>query len=93
MSESLRTFAAVVTDIKLASRSGVESVWWMALDSTAFGAGDTGVLEAVTRSGTRLEIRVSGVAIDEDGVVWHVVEKPLAAGTDVQAKVDPPGRR
>jgi alanyl-tRNA synthetase len=77
-------FQATVTDIRLASRVGLEAVWWMALDRTEFGVGDRGVLEAVTRSGTRLEIPVTGVVVDQEGVVWHVVEKPLAAGTDVR---------
>jgi alanyl-tRNA synthetase len=55
----------------------------MSLDRTEFRVGDTGALAAVTRSGTRLEIAVTAVVEDEEGVVWHVVEKPLAAGTDV----------
>jgi alanyl-tRNA synthetase len=80
-------FAAAVTDIKLASRQGTEAVWWMSLDRTEFGVGDSGILEAVTRSGTRLAIPVADVVVDEDGVVWHVVEKPLAAGTDVVGTV------
>ncbi len=80
-------FAAAVTDIRLASRQGIYAVWWMSLDRTEFRAGDRGVLEAVTRSGTRLAIPVTEVVVDGDGVVWHVVEKPLAAGTDVQGTV------
>ena len=80
-------FEAVVTDIRLESRSGLEAVWWMSLDATEFKVGDRGVLEAVTRSGTKLAIPVTGVVEDEDGVVWHVVEKPLAAGTEVRGTV------
>jgi hypothetical protein len=83
----MKTFDGVVTDIKLESRTGLEAVWWMSLSATEFGVGDTGALEAVTRSGTRLAIAVSSVVVDEDGVVWHVVEKPLAAGTDVHGTV------
>jgi hypothetical protein len=30
---------------------------------------------------------VTGVMVDEEGVVWHTVEKPLAAGTDVRGVV------
>jgi hypothetical protein len=30
---------------------------------------------------------VISVVIDEEGVVWHVVEKPLAAGTEVVGSV------
>lgn len=83
----MREFASVVTDIRLQSRVGLAAVWEMSLDHTGFGVGDTGVLAAVTRSGTRLEIPVTAVLIDEDGVIWHRVEKPLAAGTDVVGTV------
>jgi len=55
----------VVTDIRLESRTGLEAVWRMSLDRTEFGAGDTGKIEAVTRSGTRLEIPVTSVVVDE----------------------------
>lgn len=60
--------------------------WRMTLNHTHFAAGDTGVLAAVARSGTRIEVPVLSVLV-EDGDVWHVVEKPLAAGTDVVGKV------
>ncbi len=80
-------FEAVVTDIRLESRSGLEAVWWMSLDVTEFGVGDGGILEASTRSGTKLVIPVTAVVEDDDGVVWHVVEKPLAAGTEVRGTV------
>jgi len=59
----------------------------MALDRTDFATGDTGLLEAVARSGTRLQIAVLDVVADEAGDLWHVVEKPLAAGTDVVGRV------
>jgi hypothetical protein len=87
VSGHLTPFAAVVADIRLESRVGIHGRWQMSLDRTEFAPGDTGVLEAVTRSGTRLEIPVVGVVIDEDGVVWHLVEKPLAAGTDVTCRL------
>ena len=45
-----------------------------------------GVLRAVARSGTRIEVPVLAV-LDEDGDIWHVVEKPLAGGTDVVGRV------
>jgi alanyl-tRNA synthetase len=80
------TFQAVVTDIRLEARVGVHGRWQMSLDRTEFRPGDMGIFEAVTRSGTRLEIPVLGVLV-EDGVVWHLVEKPLAAGTDVECRV------
>ncbi len=84
------SFTSVVADIRLQSRVGTAGVWWMSLDQTQFRSGDTGVLEAVTRSGTRLEIAVSAIVEDAEGVTWHVVEKPLAAGTDVRGTVAGP---
>lgn len=81
-------FRAVVTDIRLESRVGVQATWWMALDETLFVPGDRGALAAETRSGTRLEIAVTGVIKDVDDVIWHVVEKPLAAGTDVVGRIE-----
>ncbi len=59
--QRLMSFKAVVADIRLQSRNGLAAVWEMSLDRTEFTAGDRGVLEAVTRSGTRLEIPVSAV--------------------------------
>jgi hypothetical protein len=37
-------------------------------------------LHAVARSGTRIEVPVLAVVVDDAGDLWHVVEKPLAAG-------------
>jgi alanyl-tRNA synthetase len=79
-------FAAVVTDIRLESREGAAVRWRMTLDRTEFTAGDTGVLQAVSRTGTRIEVPILAVLV-EDGDTWHVVEKPLAAGTDVVGRV------
>jgi hypothetical protein len=79
-------FSAVVTDIRLESREGETVRWRMTLDHTNFIAGDVGVLEAVSRTGTRIEVPVLSVLV-EDGDIWHVVEKPLAAGTDVVGRV------
>ena len=80
-------FSAVVTDIRLESREGASVRWRMTLDRTEFAAGDVGVLHAVSRSGTRIEVPVLAVVADEAGDLWHVVEKPLAAGTDVIGQV------
>jgi alanyl-tRNA synthetase len=79
-------FNAVVTDIRLESRESGAVRWRMTLDNTRFTAGDVGVLEAVSRTGTRIEVPVLSVIV-EDGDVWHVVEKPLAGGTDVTGRV------
>jgi hypothetical protein len=79
-------FAAVVTDIRLESGAGaLPARWQMTLSRTPLAAGDTGTLEAVSRSGTRLQIPVLAI-IEEDGDIWHVVEKPLAGGTDVTVR-------
>jgi alanyl-tRNA synthetase len=79
-------FPAVVTDIRLESREGNTVRWRMTLDRTEFKAGDTGVLQAVSRTGTRIEVPVLAV-IDDAGDIWHIVEKPLAGGTDVTGRV------
>ena len=81
-------FAAVVVDIREESRVAGRQRWQMALDRTEFRAGDMGALEAVAPSGTKLTVPVLGVVVDADGEIWHVVEKPLAAGTAVTGRVD-----
>jgi alanyl-tRNA synthetase len=83
----LREFSGVVTDIREESRVLGKQRWQMALDRTEFVVGDVGVLEAVARSGVRLSVPVLGVVVDTGGEVWHVVEKPLAAGTVVTGRV------
>ena len=80
-------FSAVVTDIRLESREGTAVRWRMTLSQSEFAAGDVGVLHAVSRSGTRIEVPVLAVVADEAGDLWHVVEKPLASGTDVVGQV------
>jgi hypothetical protein len=81
-------FAAVVVDIREESRVAGRQRWQMALDRTEFCAGDSGVMEAVAPSGVRLAVPVLGVVVDAAGEVWHIVEKPLAAGTAVTGRVD-----
>jgi hypothetical protein len=81
------TFQSRVADIRLESRVGLTGTWLMSLNASEFLPGDTGSLAATTRSGTRLEIAVSEVVRDADGVLWHTTEKPLAAGTDVTGHV------
>jgi hypothetical protein len=75
-------FSAAITDIQLQSREGSQVRWRMTLSTTEFQPGDTGVLIATSRSGTRIEVPVLRV-VNDSGDIWHVVEKPLAAGTDV----------
>jgi len=81
-------FQAEVTDIREESRTGRQQRWQMMLTYTAFSAAaSTGTLEAFARSGTRLEVPVLGVVVDGEDV-WHLVEKPLAAGTSVTGRVE-----
>ena len=84
-------FAAVVTDIREESRLAGRQRWQMALDRTEFAVGDTGVIEAIARSGARLEVPVLAVEVDDSGEVWHVVDKPLTAGTTVTGRVGKAG--
>lgn len=81
------SFSAVVMDIREESRVDGRQRWQVALDKTEFGAGAMGVLEAVARSGARLVVPVLGTVVDAEGEVWHVVEKPLAAGTEVTGRI------
>ena len=96
--QEMLEFRAEVTDIRLESRSNGVNRWQVALDRTAFypeSGGqpwDTGTLEAVARSGARLEVPVLAV-VEDGGEVWHVVEKPLTSGTIVSGRVDGVRRR
>jgi alanyl-tRNA synthetase len=90
----LAKFDAVVTDIRLVSRTGGEALWQVALDRSAFyptSGGqpfDKGRLTATSRNGAVLEIPIDEVAEDEQGEVWHYTAKPLVAGTEVHAAID-----
>jgi len=90
----LTNFDAVVTDIRLVSRTGGEALWQVALDRSAFyptSGGqpfDKGSLTATSRNGAILEIPIDEVAEDEQGEVWHYTAKPLVAGTQVHAAID-----
>ena len=82
-----KQFRSVVTDIREESRAAGRQRWQMALEETGFAVGEVGELEAVAGSGARLVIRVLEVVTDAGGEVWHVVEKPLTAGTRVLGRV------
>ena len=94
----LREFPATVTNIREHSRQDGETLWQIALDRSAFyptSGGqpyDTGTLRATSRNGAILEIPVLAVEEDESGEVWHSVNKPLMAGTQVEAFIDWPRR-
>jgi hypothetical protein len=87
VTESETSFTAIVTDIRLESRVKGASRWQMALDRTLFSSTlQRGVLIAVAPSGARLEVPVLAV-FEEDGVVWHRVDKPLTEGTKVSGLI------
>ncbi len=83
-----REFRAVVLDIREERRIAGKVRWQVQLDRTEFVAGDAGRLEAKARSGVLLLVPVLSVVMDGTGAIWHVVEKPLAAGTEVTGRVD-----
>jgi alanyl-tRNA synthetase len=94
----LVTFTATVTDIREYSRDGRQSLWQVALDRSAFyptSGGqpfDLGFLRATSRLGNVLELPVVAVEEDEQGELWHSVQKPLISGTQVEGLVDWPRR-
>lgn len=90
---------AVVTDIRLESRIGAAARWQIALDRDVFaaaaipplegsGAVPIGMLEATAKSGARLEVAVIEV-VEQDGVAWCVIDKPLLEGTLVHVRISP----
>ena len=83
----MNSFKATVTDIREESRIAGRVRWQLLLDHTGFAQGTSGTLEAIARSGARLIVPVLIVQQDASGEVWHVVEKPLAAGTAVTCVV------
>lgn len=80
------SFSAVVVDILEERRVAGRQLWQVLLDRTEFRRGDSGTIEAVARSGARLTIPVIGV-VEQDGEIWHQVEKPMVAGTPVTGHV------
>jgi alanyl-tRNA synthetase len=91
---ALTHFTATVTDIRERSRTGGTSLWQIALDRSAFyptSGGqphDTGTLAATAPSGARLEAPIVDVEEDEHGELWHLTQKPLLAGTQVEGRID-----
>ena len=91
---ALTHFTATVTDIRERSRTGSASLWQIALDRSAFyptSGGqlhDTGTLIATAPSGARLEAPIVDVEEDEHGELWHLTQKPLLAGTQIEGRID-----
>jgi alanyl-tRNA synthetase len=94
----LKTFPAVVTDVRELGSTEGEATWQIALDRTAFyptSGGqpfDTGFLRAVSRGGVSLDIPIESVEEDEQGQIWHFVRKPLAVATSVEGHIEWPRR-
>lgn len=78
-------FQAEVVDIREVGLTGGRRRWQLLLTQTLL-RGASGVLIAVSPSGTRLEVPVLGV-VAEGPDVWLVVEKPLATGTRVTGQM------
>jgi len=85
--DSTSRFRAVVLDIREEQRIAGKIRWQVQLDHTGFGVGDVGAIEAISRSGALLDVPVLSVSADGAGDLWHTVEKPLAAGTEVTGRV------
>jgi alanyl-tRNA synthetase len=95
----LLEFRATVTDVREFARRDGRQIWQVALDRTAFyptSGGqpyDVGTLTAHSRSGAELLAPIDEVTEDEQGEIWHSTEKPLLAGTQVEAQIDGARRR
>ncbi len=87
----MRVFQAEVVDIRDEGMTNGRRRWQLLLTESRFD-GLAGVLVAVSPGGTRLEVPVLGFVLD-GADVWHVVEKPLAAGTPVTGQVFAAGKR
>lgn len=86
-------FEATVVDVREERRQAARARWQLLLDQTCFATGREGSLVAISRGGARLCLRVLAVERDAAGQLWHVVEKPLAAGTMVRGRCEAlPGR-
>jgi len=90
----LHEFSGLVTSVREVPGVSGEPGWQLTLDRTAFyptSGGqpfDTGVLRAKSQGDATLETRVEQVEEDEDGALWHFVQRPLAPETHVQGQVD-----
>jgi alanyl-tRNA synthetase len=95
----LYDFSAHVLDTRELARSESQSTWAIKLDRTAFypSSGgqpfDTGRLIATSKSGVQLEAAVEDVSEDDDGEIWHRVNKVLPPGAEVRGQIDVERRR
>ena len=90
----LHDFRASVLDARELKREGNQSVWTLRLDRTAFyptSGGqpfDTGNLTTESKSGIPLEVAVEDVFEDEQGEIWHSVNKVVPPGAEVRGLID-----
>jgi alanyl-tRNA synthetase len=90
----LHDFHARVLDARELKRDGNHSVWALKLDRTAFypSSGgqpfDTGRLTTESKSGVPLEVAVEDVFEDDQGEVWHRVNKVIPPGVDVSGLIN-----
>ena len=83
----MREFRAEVVDIREEGLTGGRRRWRVLLTRTLFSSAEAcGMLVAVSPSGARLEVPVLAV-VEDGGDQWHVVEKPLGAGTGITGQV------
>ena len=90
----LKSFSATVVGDREASGQERGLVWQVSLDKSAFyptSGGqpfDTGLLRATSAAGSSVEIPVEQVEEDDAGTVWHFIQQPLSAGTQVEGQID-----
>src|SRR5258708_14392853 len=95
----LYEFDANVLDTKEIRRDGNRCSWVLKLDRSAFyptSGGqphDLGVIRTESKSGVTLGAEVDDVFEDEDGEVWHRVNKVVPPGAQVHGSVDTGRRR
>src|SRR5579884_3427677 len=95
----LLDFTANVLDVQELRRDGNQSNWAVKLDRTAFyptSGGqpfDVGIISAQSKSGVALEAAVEDVYEDEQGEVWHRLNKVLPPGAEVRGIIDAERRR
>jgi alanyl-tRNA synthetase len=90
----LRSFAARIVNVRPSGATPSGSMWQVSLDHSAFyptSGGqpfDTGLLRTTWSTGSRLEIPVDQVEEDDNDTVWHLIQQPLAIGTEVECEID-----
>lgn len=95
----LLDFTATVLDVQELRRDGNQSSWAVKLDRTAFyptSGGqpfDIGTISTQSKSGVALEAAVEDVYEDEQGEVWHRLNKVLPPGAEVRGIIDAERRR